>query len=196
MSAHEHAAAQRVFPIACVIVSLEGMPSRESVEGGDAACWASAVEREEHLHRVVEAAVQVGASPIIAALPTGAKAPSPARTVVSAKGGAETALRLGASQLANTTVRGLLLWPLEAADDDLTTALAVVDAAKRTGAPVVAPQTAGAETWPVFFARDTWRELLTTPGGARAVMRLYESRLHRVAIDSGAGVPAPAPNED
>jgi CTP:molybdopterin cytidylyltransferase MocA len=188
--------ATAAFPVACVILSLEAVPGREAMEGGDAACWAAAVERDERVRLLVDAAVQLGISPIVAVMPPGATAPSPARVVTTAKGGADTALRLGASQMANTMVRGLLVWPLEVADGSLTAALAVVDAAKRTRSPVVVPETDGEDGWPVFFARDTWRELLTTAGGARALIRLYESRLHRVAIDSGARVPAPGPNED
>ena len=61
--------------------------------------------------------------------------------------------------------------------------MAVVDAARRTGAPIVVPVHDGRRGHPVWFARETWRELMTvTDGGARAVVRAYCERVHEVAV--------------
>jgi CTP:molybdopterin cytidylyltransferase MocA len=183
------------FPIACVVISLDALAVRASDQGGDSPCWAGEVERAEQLRRVVEVASHAGAAPIVAVLPSGIEVPAAARAIASDRGGSDLALRLGLAQLANTSVTGTLVWPLEAADVGLETALAVLDAAKRTGAPIVAPHSRGADGWPLYFARDAWRELMTTPGGARVVLR-QGSSVHRVTIDSGVELSDFAGRED
>ena len=188
MSVPAESGAVRAFPVACVVLSLDAV-AHDASEAGDAPCWAAGAERADRLRRVVDLAAQAGASPIIASLPPGLDVPVPARGIVNAKGGGDLALRAGVAQLANTPVVGTLVWPIEDADVELEVALAVLDAAKRTGAALVAPLAHGVERWPLFFARHTWRELLTTPGGARAVLRLDASRVHRIATDPVVGAP-------
>jgi CTP:molybdopterin cytidylyltransferase MocA len=195
MSERADSGAVRAFPVACVVLSLDAIARGESNAGGDAPCWAADVERAGCVRSIVEAAAHAGVEPIIASLPPGLEAPSPARVVVNTKGGGDLALRAGVAQLANTPAVGTLVWPLEEADAGLEVALAVLDAAKRTGAPIVAPVIEGADRWPVYFARDSWRELLTTPGGARAVLRHDASRVHRIATGAGIGAPGRARSE-
>ena len=188
--------ALRAFPIACVVISLDARPGRGSDAGGDAPCWAGEVERAEAVRRVVETAAHASASPIIAVLPAGTEVPLPARAIPSANGGSDLALRIGIAQLANTVVAGVLVWPIEEADVALETALAVLDAAKRTGAPIVAPLSHGTDGWPLYFGRDIWRELLTTPGGARALLQQGRSAVHRVAVALPVGAPNSVGRED
>ncbi len=65
----------------------------------------------------------------------------------------------------------------------LETVLAVIDGARRTGAPIVRPQFEGEHGHPVFFHRDTWRELMTVAdGGARAVVHAYGTRVAHVDV--------------
>jgi molybdenum cofactor cytidylyltransferase len=69
-----------------------------------------------------------------------------------------------------------------------TSGLAVLDAARRTSAPIVVPVYEGRRGHPVWFARETWRELMTVAdGGARAVVHAYGARVHEVPV-SDAGV--------
>ena len=82
----------------------------------------------------------------------------------------------------------MLVWPVDHPIVLATSALAVVDAARRTGAPIVVPVHDGKRGHPVWFARETWRELMTVAdGGARAVVHAYGARVHEVPV-SDAGV--------
>ncbi|MBX9927893.1 MAG: nucleotidyltransferase family protein [Gemmatimonadaceae bacterium] len=126
-----------------------------------------------------------GASAVLAVLPPNLLAPNGVRVVVNAKGDDEQirSVRMGLMQLTNLPVVGALLWPVDHPFVTLESALAVIDGAKRTGAPIVVPTFEGARGHPVWFHRDTWRELMTVPeGGARAVVRIDPSRVLAVAV--------------
>jgi CTP:molybdopterin cytidylyltransferase MocA len=134
---------------------------------------------------VLEHCATSGADPIIAVVPVGTAVPRFARGVVNAKPRAEqvTSLRLGLAQLANTNAEGALVWPVDHPFVRAESALAVVDAARRSGAPIVVPVTKEGRGHPVWFARETWRELMTVAdGGARAVVRGYGDRVLEVAV--------------
>lgn len=141
------------------------------------------------LDAVIAGAQTSGADPIIAVVPPETAVPSPARAVVNARAKDQqvVSLRLGLAQLANTDVQGVLVWPVDHPFVHDTSALAVVDAARRTDAPIVVPVHDGKRGHPVWFARETWRELMTVPdGGARAVVHAYGDRVHEVAVaDAG-----------
>jgi CTP:molybdopterin cytidylyltransferase MocA len=98
-----------------------------------------------------------------------------------------SSLRLGLAQLANTDAQGVLVWPVDHPFALPTSAFAVVDAAQRTGAPIVVPVHAGKRGHPVWFARETWRELMTVAdGGARAVVHAYGAAVVEVPVpDAG-----------
>jgi molybdenum cofactor cytidylyltransferase len=138
---------------------------------------------------VVERCATAGADPIIAVVPPDVVVPAPARGVVNAHATGEQvkSLRLGIAQLANTAVRGVLVWPVDHPFAHELSAMAVVDAARRTGAPIVVPVHGGRRGHPVWFARDTWRELTTVAdGGARAVVQSDRARVHEVSVpDAG-----------
>jgi len=139
---------------------------------------------------VVELCLTTGAAPVIVVVPPGVAVPDGVRAVINGRATDEqvTSLRLGLAQLTNTDVRGALVWPVDHPFVLATSAMAVVDAARRTAAPIVVPVHGGRRGHPVWFARETWRELVTVAdGGARAVVHAYGARVHEVAV-SDAGI--------
>jgi molybdenum cofactor cytidylyltransferase len=134
---------------------------------------------------VVEHCLTTGADPVIVIVPQDVNVPPGARAVVNRRGKDEQiiSLRMGLAQFANTSVQGALVWPVDFPFVQATSAMAVVDAARRTSARIVAPVFEGARGHPVWFARETWRELMAVPsGGARAVVHAYGNRVHEVAV--------------
>lgn len=135
---------------------------------------------------VCETAVRGGLAPIVAVLPPGIPAPAGVAVVVNPRADGEqvVSIRLGLARLANTPCVGAIVWPVDHPFISPETILAIVDRAHGTGLPIVAPEFDGKRGHPVFFHRDTWRELLTVPhGGARAVVRSDESRVVTVQVD-------------
>jgi molybdenum cofactor cytidylyltransferase len=135
---------------------------------------------------VVEHCLTVGADPVIAVVPPDVAVPPGARIVVNPKATDEqvTSLRLGLALLANTPAAGALVWPVDHPFAGAISAMAVVDAARRTGAPIVLPTVDGRRGHPVWFARETWRELMTVAeGGARVVVHAYGTRVHEVPVE-------------
>jgi molybdenum cofactor cytidylyltransferase len=65
---------------------------------------------------------------------------------------------------------------------------ALVDAFRRTGAPIVVPTFQGRRGHPVLFARSTFAELLDAPDdqGARAVVRKDPGRVTEVPVSDSA----------
>jgi molybdenum cofactor cytidylyltransferase len=111
------------------------------------------------------------------------------RVVRNARPGAEqiTSVRLGLAQLVGTPAIAALLWPVDHPFVALESVLAVLDAARRTSAPIVIPEMDGRRGHPALFHRDTWRELMTVEdGGARTVIRAYGDRVAGIAVrDAG-----------
>lgn len=172
--------AERAFPVAGIIVGA-GAGKRF---GGP-----KAIARLSDGRRFVDAACETardaGLSPLITVLPPGVAAPAGAVNVVNAKADGEqvVSLRLGLAQLANTNVVGVVVWPVDHPFVTLESVLAIIDGARRTGAPIVRPQFDGEHGHPVFFHRDTWRELMTVAdGGAREVVHAYGSRVAHVDV--------------
>jgi CTP:molybdopterin cytidylyltransferase MocA len=134
---------------------------------------------------VIEHCLTSGADPVIAVVPPDVAVPDGVRRVINPRATDEqvTSLRLGLAQLANTVVDGALVWPVDHPFAQATSGLAVVDAARRIGAPIVVPVHDGKRGHPVWFARETWRELMTVvDGGARAVVHAYGARVHEVPV--------------
>ncbi len=174
----------RQHPFAAVVLAA-GAGTRF----GEPKATAMLPDGRRFLDVVVEHCATSGADPVIAVVAAGTAVPSPARAVVNSKPNAEqvTSLRLGLAQLANTDVEGALVWPVDHPFASAESALAVVDAARRTGAPIVVPVHEGTRGHPVWFARATWRELMTVAdGGARAVVHAYGARVLDVPVpDAG-----------
>lgn len=172
--------AERAFPVAAVIVGA-GAGTRF---GGPKAI-ALLPDGRRFLDAVCATASDAGLSPIVAVLPPGIEPPAGVIAVANprAEGEQVVSVRLGLSRLANHPVVGAIVWPVDHPFITLETAIAIVDCARRTGAPIVTPEFETRRGHPVFFHRDTWRELLTVPdGGARAVVRAYGSRVATVLV--------------
>ena len=140
------------------------------------------------IDRVVSLANDAGADPIIAVLPSGVGAPRPARAVVGNPAAEQVvSLRQGLMQLANSVAEATLVWPVDHPFVSLESVLAVLDAYKRTRAPIVIPVFKGRRGHPGLFARDTWRELMTVQqDGARGVIHAYGDRVAEVEVpDAG-----------
>lgn len=137
------------------------------------------------LDAAVRTAARAGADPIVAVVPVGMSVPAPAKAVVNPNPRSEQigSLRLGLARLANAPVAGTIVWPVDHPFVEMETVVALVDAFGRTGAPVVVPLHEGRRGHPVFFARDTWLELMTVPsGGARAVVHARGPAVHDVDV--------------
>ena len=122
---------------------------------------------------------------MVAVLPPGTAAPVGVTVIPNPKPEGEqiASLRLALSQLTNTSSVGAIVWPVDHPFVSLESVLAIIDAAKRSGAPIARPEFEGAHGHPVFFHRDTWRELMTVAdGGAREVVHSYGARVATVAV--------------
>ena len=137
------------------------------------------------LDAIVETARNAGLDPIIAVLPPDVAAPDGVRVVINAKAESEqiVSVRLGLGLLLNTPVTAALLWPVDHPFVELESVLAVLDAARRTAAPIVVPKCDGHRGHPTYFHRDVWVELMSVAdGGARAVVRVAPVRVHEVEV--------------
>ena len=136
---------------------------------------------------VVDTARAAGLSPIVVVGPPMLTPPSGARFVPNPDAAGEQihSLRLGLAQLTNAAVDGAVAWPVDHPFVELASVLALLDAARLTGAPIVVPVYDTRRGHPVYFSREVWRELMTVPtGGARAVVHAHAARVHAVAVDS------------
>lgn len=175
---------ERENPVALVIIGA-GAGTRF---GGPKA-EAKMADGGRFLDAIVSVAKSAGLAPIVAVLPPGVSAPAGVRTVVNANPKSEqiASARLGLAQLTSAPVTSALLWPVDHPFVNLESVLAILDAARRTGAHIVVPVHAGRRGHPAWFHRDTWRELMTVAdGGARAVIRADPSRVGEVEVrDAG-----------
>jgi len=168
------------FPFACIVLAA-GAGTRF----GHPKVVAEVEAGVRFLDRVVESASQAGATLVLAVVPPGVAVPAPARAVVRPLSGDEQieSLRSALALLANTVVVGALVWPVDRPFAKVESALAVVDAARRTAAPIVVPVLGGRRGHPTWFARDSWRDLMVVrSGGARTVVRAYENRVLEVEV--------------
>lgn len=178
------------FPVAVVIVGA-GAGTRF----GEPKAYATLPDGRTFLETIARTARDAGLQPIVAVLPPrNAEKETDAMTrdltvVRNANPTSEqiASVRLGLTALVNKPVIGALIWPVDHPFPSLLSVLAVLDAAKRTGAPFVVPAFEGRRGHPLFAHRDTWRELLTVAdGGARAVVRGYGDRVADAAVgDAG-----------
>jgi CTP:molybdopterin cytidylyltransferase MocA len=170
----------RAFSVACIILGA-GAGRRY----GQPKAGAPLPDGRRFLDAVAATARDAMLDPIVAILPANTQAPPGVGMIVNprAEGEQVVSLRLGLSQLANTSSVGVLSWPVDHPFVSLESVLAILDVAKRTGAPIAIPEYDGKHGHPVFFHRDTWRELMTVPaGGARAVVHAYGARVATVAV--------------
>src|SRR5689334_7722275 len=101
----------KAYPIAALVLGHDADPSRTAALGTLAA-----------------AAHDVGAAPVVAAIPPGIQLPAPTRTVRTRPSGTRIgAIRLGMAQLANTPARVVLLLPHIGDALSLVELLALID---------------------------------------------------------------------
>jgi CTP:molybdopterin cytidylyltransferase MocA len=152
---------------------------------GEPKAGATLADGRRFLDAIVEIARDAGLDPIVAVLPPGTAAPAGVRAVTNSNPKSEqiVSARLGLAQLTSAPVTSALLWPVDHPFVALESVLAILDAARRTGAQIVIPVCDSRRGHPGWFHRDTWRELMTVPdGGARAVIRADPTRVHEVAV--------------
>jgi CTP:molybdopterin cytidylyltransferase MocA len=172
--------AAQTFQVAVVIVGA-GAGTRF----GEPKATAILPDGRRFLDAVAETAIAASLAPIVAVLPPGTEAPAGVRVVTNAKPKGEQieSVRLGLSVLSNSPAIGALLWPVDFPFVTLESVLAVFDCARRLGAPIVLPTFNEHRGHPAFFARETWRELMTvSEGGARAVVRSIPHRVAEVEV--------------
>jgi CTP:molybdopterin cytidylyltransferase MocA len=141
------------------------------------------------LEAIARAATDAGADPVVVVLPTGSRAPRGTHAVINPDSTSEqiASLRLGLEQLADSAVDGALVWPVDCPLVRPETAVALLHAARASGAPVAIPVNGGRRGHPTYFARAVWPELMTaTEGGARQVVRRREAELIEVPVDDAA----------
>jgi CTP:molybdopterin cytidylyltransferase MocA len=171
---------ERANPVALVIIGAGagtrfGGPKAEATLG----------DGRRFLDAIVDTARDAMLDPIVAVLPPGVAAPAGVRVVVNANPASEqiVSARLGLAQLTNAPVTSALLWPVDHPFVRLENVLAILDAARRTGARIVVPAFESRRGHPAWFHRETWRELMTvTQGGARAVIHADPSRVSEVMV--------------
>ena len=135
----------QAFPIAALVLGHGADPSRAGALGA-----------------LATTARDVGASPVVVAVPPGIELAAPARVVrTRASGSRIGAIRLGMAQLANSPARVVLLLPQSDGAPSLVELLALIDASKRAPEAMVAFAGASLDESPVLVPRDAWLELVT-----------------------------------
>jgi hypothetical protein len=154
----------QAFPLAALVLGHDADPSRK-----------------EALDALAATARDLGASPVVGAVPPGIELAAPARVVRTRAGGSRIgAIRLGMAQLANTPARFVLLLPCGGSPPSLVALLSLLDAAKHAPDAIVALEGASLDESPVLVPRDAWLELVTVgESGLDAVAA--RRRIERVA---------------
>ena len=171
---------ERVFPVAAVILGA-GAGTRF----GEPKASAKLKDGRRFIDAICDTARDAQLDPLIVVVPPEFTPPAGATAVTNPRPQGEqiASLRLGLARLANISCVGAIVWPVDHPFVSLESLLAVLDAAQRTGAPIVRPEFNGEHGHPVFFHRDTWRELLTVEsGGAREVVHAYGKRVETVVV--------------
>ena len=170
----------REVPVACVVLA-----AGQGTRFGEPKALARLPSGERFLDAVVRVAAESDLSPILAVVQPAVEVPGPARAVINSQSRSEQAasLRLALARLANDPAEAVVVWPVDHPFVHLLSVLALVDAFKRTRAPIVLPVNSGRRGHPVLFARTVWLELMTTPtGGARTVVHAHAADVVEVPV--------------
>jgi molybdenum cofactor cytidylyltransferase len=138
---------------------------------------------------IARAAGEAGADPIVIVAHEAHTVPAGTRRVENPDPMSDpiVSLRLGLAQLANTSVQGTLIWPVDCPFVKAETLTALVEAASARNAIIAVPSYGARRGHPSWFAREVWPELMTVEeGGARAVIRRDEKRVLHVPVDDRA----------
>lgn len=170
----------REVPIACAVLA-----AGQGTRFGAPKAVARLGSGERFLDAVVRVATEGDLSPVLAVVQRGVEVPAPARAVINPNPKSEQAasLRLALVALANDPAEAVIVWPVDHPFVHLLSVLALVDAFKRTRAPIVLPVHEGRRGHPVLFARTVWLELMTTStGGARTIVHAHAANVVEVAV--------------
>jgi molybdenum cofactor cytidylyltransferase len=170
----------REVPIACIVLA-----AGRGTRFGEPKAQAKLASGERFLDAVVRLATESGSHPVVVVAERGVDVPAPARVVVNPNSRSEqvASLRLGLAGLANDPAEAALVWPVDHPFVHVVSVLALMDAFKRTRAPIVLPVHAGRRGHPVLFARTVWLELMTTTtGGARTVVHAHDADVVEVPV--------------
>jgi CTP:molybdopterin cytidylyltransferase MocA len=168
------------FRVACVVLAA-GAGTRF----GEPKAGALLRPNVRFVDAVVETARRAGAHPIVVVGAPGLSLPSETIGVsnVNARGEQIQSLRLGLARLVSVAVGGALAWPVDHPYVGVDSVVAIIEAAKRTRAPIVLPTFEGRRGHPVYFSRDCWQELATVrEGGARTVVHGHAAELLEVQV--------------
>ena len=157
----------QAFPIAALVLGHDADASRAGAIG-----------------RLVATARDVGATPVVVAVPPGIELEAPARVVRTRESGSRIgAIRLGMAQLANSPAQVVLLLP-SGATPSIVELLSLIDTSKRAPNAIVAFAGASLDESPVLVPRDAWLELVTiAESGLDAVAA--RRRVERVDVTRG-----------
>jgi molybdenum cofactor cytidylyltransferase len=169
----------RAVPIACAVLA-----AGQGTRFGEPKAQVRLPSGERFLDAVVRLATESDLSPVLAVVQRAVEVPAPARAVVNPNPRSEqvTSLRLALAGLANDPAEAVVVWPVDHPFVHLLSVLALVDAFKRSRAPIVLPVHEGRRGHPVLFARTVWLELMTTTGGARAVVHAHAADVVEVPV--------------
>ncbi len=170
----------RQVPVACVVLA-----AGQGARFGEPKALARLPSGERFLDAVVRVATEADLSPVLAVVQPSVVVPAPGRAVVNPNPKSEqsTSLRLALAGLANDRAEACVVWPVDHPFVHLVSVLALVDAFKRTRAPIVLPVHDGRRGHPVLFARTVWLELMTTStGGARTVVHAHAEHVVEVSV--------------
>ena len=166
-------------PIACAILA-----AGQGTRFGEPKAEATLPSGERFLDAVVRVATEAGLSPIVAVVQPSVVVPTSAVTVTNSQRESEqsASLRLALARLANDAAQAVIMWPVDHPFVLLGSVLALVDAFKRTRAPIVLPVFEGRRGHPVLFARSVWQDLMTASGGARTVVHAHAEHVIEVEV--------------
>jgi molybdenum cofactor cytidylyltransferase len=172
-------ASQLAVPIACAILA-----AGQGRRFGQPKAGAVLPSGERFLDAVVRVATEAGLTPIVTVVQPSAVVPAPAVTVTNSQPQSEqsASLRLALARLANDAAQAVIMWPVDHPFVLLSSVLALVDAFKRTRAPIVLPVFEGRRGHPVLFARSVWQDLMTATGGARTVVHAHAEQVIEVQV--------------
>ena len=166
-------------PIACAILA-----AGHGTRFGEPKAEATLPSGERFLDAVVRVATEAGLAPIVSVVQPSVVVPAPAVIVTNSQPRSEqsASLRLALARLANDAAHAMIMWPVDHPFVLLSSVLALVDAFKRTRAPIVLPVFEGRRGHPVLFARSVWQDLMTATGGARTVVHAHAEHVIEVEV--------------
>jgi molybdenum cofactor cytidylyltransferase len=170
----------REVPIACAVLA-----AGQGTRFGEPKALARLPSGERFLDAVVRVATEADLHPVLTVVQPGVTVPPRARAILNPHPNSEQAisLRLALAGLANDPAEAVVVWPVDHPFVHLVSVLALVDAFKRTRAPIVLPVHEGRRGHPVLFARTVWLELMTaSTGGARTVVRAHAADVVEVPV--------------